>query len=221
MAERPAELARLLVSSVPDDREAAWASLVQTHSDLLLRVARFYGGGHDAVMDRYAYILEQLQRNDFARLRSFDPDDRRSFEIWLVAVGRRLCLDQYRQKYGRPRAAPARDRQFQLTRARRRRIVDLVAESLEVTDIPDTAVGSPEQDLARSELHAAMGEALASLDYRDRLLVRLLFEEDLTAREVARLMGFPTLFHVYRRRNQVLGALRRRLQDRGVGEAEP
>src|SRR5690242_10214162 len=100
MPDRPAELNRLFASAASADREVAWASLVRTHSDLLLRTARFFGGDHDAVMDRYAFILEQLQRDDFHRLRTYQPDDRASFEIWLVAVARRLCLDHHRQKYG-------------------------------------------------------------------------------------------------------------------------
>jgi RNA polymerase sigma factor (sigma-70 family) len=221
MADRPAELARLLASTGPEDRDAAWTSLVRTQSDLLLRVARFYGGGHDAVMDRYAYILEQLQRDAFTRLRSFQPEERGSFEVWLVAVARRLCLDHLRQKYGRPRVGPARDQRAALERSRRRRLVDLVGESLEVTRIPDATRQDPAQDLAAKELRSALEVALAALEHRDRLLLRLLFEEDLTAREVARLMGFPTLFHVYRRRNQVLAMLRLQLQEKGVREAEP
>lgn len=220
MAERPAELSRLLVSTRPEDRDVAWASLLRKHSDLLLRAARFYGGGHDAIMDRYAYILEQLQRDDFRRLRAFEPDARGSFEIWLVAVARRLCLDQYRQRYGRPPSA-ARDHSARLARTGRRRLVDLLGESLETTAIPDVASPDPVQELAATELRTALADSIARLDYRDRMLLRLLFEEDLSAREVAHLMGFPTLFHVYRRRNHVLGLLRRHLRERGLEGPEP
>src|SRR5690348_9515444 len=43
-------------------REAEWERFLATHSKLLLHVARSFGDGHDAVMDRYAYLLEQLRR---------------------------------------------------------------------------------------------------------------------------------------------------------------
>jgi RNA polymerase sigma factor (sigma-70 family) len=220
MPDRPAELNRLLASAAPGDREVAWASLVRTHSDLLLRTARFFGGDHDAVMDRYAFILEQLQRDDFHRLRSYQPDDRASFEIWLVAVARRLCLDHHRQKYGRV-SSPDQDARAAASRSGRRRLVDLVGESLEVGAIVDQARASPDEDLAARDLAAALADTISALDHRDRLLLRLLFEQDLPAREVAGLMGFPTLFHVYRRRNQVLSQLRWALEQRGVEGPEP
>src|SRR5687767_15882967 len=104
MAERPGLLARLLESTIPD-QDDAWARLVEAHTDLLLRTARYFGGDHDAVMDRYAFILEQLRRDQFRRLRGYNPRDDATFDVWLVAVARRLCLDHHRHRYGRVRTA--------------------------------------------------------------------------------------------------------------------
>jgi RNA polymerase sigma factor (sigma-70 family) len=221
MPDRPAVLARLLESRTPRDRDAAWSALVEAHTDLLLRTARFFGGDHDAVMDRYAFILEHLQRDEYARLRSYTPQDRGAFEIWLVAVARRLCLDHYRHKYGRTATAERGAPQATLERAGRRRLVDLVGEALEVGTLPDPTPGDPESDLAAKELAGSLAAELAALSQRDRLLLRLLYEEELSARETARLMDFPTLFHVYRRRNQVLAELRTRLVARGIRGTEP
>ena len=75
--------------------------------------------------------------------------------------------------------------------------------------------------LAKSERERALSQAVEGLQSRDRLLIRLRFAEDLPAREIARLLGFPTLFHVYRRLNKVLEALREALQALGVQDAEP
>jgi len=36
---------------------------------------------------RYELILEQLQRDGFHRLRSYEPEERASFEVWLRAEG--------------------------------------------------------------------------------------------------------------------------------------
>ncbi|MBA2322472.1 MAG: sigma-70 family RNA polymerase sigma factor [Pseudonocardiales bacterium] len=221
MPDRPAVLVRLLESRTPRDQDEAWADLVQAHTTILLRTARFFGGDHDAVMDRYAFILDHLQRNSHARLRGYTPRERGSFEVWLVAVARRLCLDQYRQKYGRVAEQQRADDEAGSQRRRRRRQVDLIGEAVEVTTIPDTAGASPDKELAARDLRLALTAELDGLEPRDRLLLRLLFEEELTARETARLMRFPTLFHVYRRRNSVLALLRQRLRARGIMDGDP
>jgi len=43
----------------------------------------------------------------------------------------------------------------------------------------------------------------------------------LSGREIAKRLGYPTPFHVYRTLNLVLGDLRRSLAARGVADAEP
>jgi RNA polymerase sigma factor (sigma-70 family) len=221
MAERPGLLARLLESHTLPAQDEAWAGLVKAHTDLLLRTARYFGGDHDAVMDRYAFILEQLRRDQFRRLRGYNPRDESTFEVWLVAVARRLCLDHHRHRYGRVKSADREDESTALERLGRRRLVDLLGEALEVTAIPDSARGAPDQELAANERRRALTAALDGLESSDRLLLRLLYEEELTARETARLMRLPTIFHVYRRRNQLLTILRRQLRSRGIHEVEP
>jgi RNA polymerase sigma factor (sigma-70 family) len=96
-----------------------------------------------------------------------------------------------------------------------------------VADHVDTALltapshGEPDEVLARAERARALSQTVEGLQPRDRLLLRLRFAEDLPAREIARLMGFPTLFHVYRRLNKVLEGLREALQALGVQDVEP
>ena len=221
MAERPGLLGRLLESRTLSDQDEAWAGLVEAHTDLLLRTARYFGGDHDAVMDRYVFILEHLRRDQFRRLRGYNVRDDATFDVWLVAVARRLCLDHHRHRYGRVRDADRDDEEAVLERTGRRRLVDLLGEALEVTALPDPGRDAPDRELAAKELHQALASALDALEPSDRLLLRLLYEEELTARETARLMQLPTLFHVYRRRNQLLTTLRRQLQSRGVHDLDP
>jgi RNA polymerase sigma factor (sigma-70 family) len=220
MAERPGLLARLLDSRTPADQDDAWAGLVETHTALLLRTARYFGGDHDAVMDRYAFILEHLRRDQFRRLRAYNPRDEATFEVWLVAVCRRLCLDHHRHKYGRASEESRDDPGAALGRAQRRRLVDLLGEELEAGAVPDPGRDPPDRQLAARELTAALESALESLAPADRVLLRMLYEEDLTAKETARLLRLPTQFHVYRRRNQLLRILRQHLHARGVYEGE-
>jgi hypothetical protein len=47
-------------------------------------------------------------------------------------------------------------------------------------------------------------------------LIKLRFDDGLSAAAIAEFMRFPTPFHVYRRLTHVLDALRRALQARGV-----
>lgn len=210
----PPELS-LLLSGDASSPEEAWADFVQEYSRLLLHVARSSGGGHDLVMDRYTHMLEQLRRDDFHRLRAYQADGRSRFTTWLVVVGRRLCLDHHRQRYGRvgPASEPTE-------RAARRDLADLVADSLDPELLAAGATG-PEDDIRALELKGALREALDALDPAARLLLRLRFDDGLPARRIAAIMRLPTAFHVHRRLNQVLERLRTMLQQAGIEDAVP
>lgn len=212
------EVSGLLRASHPAAREAAWAAFVKVHSRLLLHVARRVSRDYDAAMDAYTYLLEQLRVDDYHRLRAYAADGRSKFTTWLVVVARRLCLDHYRHRYGRPRedsgAAPE-------GRAGRRRLVDLLAEQVDMGTIPDLTNPTPDAVLLMAERTRSLGAALGALDPRDRLLLTLRFEDDLSAREITALMGFPTAFHVYRRLNALFVVLRAELRGRGMEGATP
>jgi len=217
----PADLARLLAAADPTERDDAWAAFVRAYTDLLLRVARSLGGGQDAAMDRYAHVLEQLRQDDCGRLRAYARPGAGDFGLWLVVVVRRLCLDHYRHQYGRARTAGGGDHQTADARRTRRRLVDLVADQVDVGAVAAPATGTPDQVLARAERGRAVAAALDQLAPRDRLLLRLRFIEELPVREIAGLMAFPTVFHVYRRLDAVLRGLRVTLERAGVKDAEP
>ena len=211
----PQELARLLNASDPPTREAAWAAFVAAHSRLLLHTARSLNRDHDAVMDAYAFLLDQLRKDDYRRLRAYAADGRSKFTTWLVVVSRRLCLDHHRHKYGRTRDGPPEAAE---QRGARRRLIDLVAAELDPGAIVDAAGVDPETALLEREQADRLAAAVAGLEARDRLLLTLRFEDGLSAREIGELLAFPTPFHVYRRLSAVLGALRARL-DHGPGGA--
>jgi hypothetical protein len=118
----PAPLSSLLASRDPRSREEAWAAFLSTYSTLIMRVARLLGGDEDAVMDRYAFALDQLCRDDCKRLRQYTADGRGEFTTWLVLVVRRLCLDEHRRRYGRRQSD---DGDAAERHAARRRLADL------------------------------------------------------------------------------------------------
>lgn len=215
----PSALSRLLDAQDAPARDEAWARFVSEHNRLLLHVARSLNREHDAAMDAYAYVLEALRQDGFRRLRAYSADRRSKFTTWLVVVVRRLCLDHHRRRYGREQAAGAgpdeEDRQT------RRRLVDLVASEVDPAGLSAPAASRPDADLEAGELRQSVQAALANLLPRDRLLLALRFEHDLSAREIARTMGFPTPFHVYRRLNALLKGLRGSFLRRGIEGPEP
>ena len=219
MAELPRSLTRLLSHSADDgsaDVDAAWRVFVADHTRLLLHVARSVSATHDDAMDSYAFVLDQLRAGNFRRLREFAADPRSKLTTWLTVVARRLCLDLYRQRYGRKRGSTSDE-----ARLVRRRLQDLVADGLEWNDVPAVVDANAELAVRQSELTFALERVLSSISPQDLLLLRLRFDDDLAAQEIARLLNFPSPFHVYRRINVLLPQLRRALEQLGVESWAP
>jgi len=210
----PPELAALLNGSDPHERDEAWASFVRSHTRLLLHVAHSLGGGHDAVLNRYTYVLEHLRDDDLRRLRAYTVQARCSFSTWLVVAARRMCIDYERSRFGRkPKKTTATSEN---QRSVRRRLVEGLFSSIDPTSLPDPATTNPEKAAYLAECRAALSAAVGDLDPEDRLLLKLRLQDGLTAREIAELMGFETRFHVYRRVNALCANLRRELRSRGI-----
>lgn len=166
-------------------------------------------------MDHYAFVLEALQRNDYRRLRSYMPDGQTRFSTWLLVVARRLCVDHHRAAYGRAsKEAPS---ELQGLRAR---LNAMQAEDISVESLPGTE-GRPDKGVQASELARFLALAKESLSPEDRMLLSLRFEDEAPVREIADLLGFSSVFAVYRRLKKVLRQLRRELEERGVAGPEP
>lgn len=215
----PPEVSRLLAASDPAAREVAWKTFLEAHSRLLLHAARGLGRDYDAAMDAYAYLVEQLQADDFRRLRAYVSEPGSKFTTWLVVVARRLCLDRLRERYGRAADAGGRGHAARLVR---RRLIDLLAEELD-SDAASAhaAPDSTEMQLRTEELNRALTDALDHLAPADRLLLKLRFDDGLSGREIGHIMGFGTPLQVYRRVNALLAQLRKSLQQRGFEGPEP
>jgi len=210
MDSAPPLLASLLAATDAAARERAWADFVAEYSRLILHVAHSRPGDRDAAMDRYVYVLDALRRDDLQRLRAFAVEGRGRFTTWLVAVVRRLCIDEHRHHYGRPQGDGATEWQ-----GRRRDLVDLVGADVELDAIA-ASTAAPDEELLRAELRDALARALARLDPSERLLLRLRHEDGLSVPEIARLVGAPSPFHLYRRLDQLRRALRGALQAEGI-----
>ena len=214
----PPELERLLAAADEGTREQAWTRFLDAYSRLVLFVTRRQTGDYDSAMDAYAFVLDKLREQECRRLRGFVADGRGKFTTWLVVVSRRLCLDFHRHRYGRSDgdAAPAADD----TRAARRRLVDLAASKIDVA-VASPSNDDPDRDLRHAELERALESAMTGLPPSDRLLLSLRFHDGLSGAEIASLLHFASPFHVYRRINQLLAALRERLVRQGVHSSVP
>jgi RNA polymerase sigma factor (sigma-70 family) len=214
------DLHPLLHSDDAPARDAAWDRFVARHSRLLLHVARRVMPDRDGAMDAYAFVLDALRRDDCRVLRGYVADGRCQFTTWLAVVARRTCVDFYRQRYGRPRGE-GRARRVEIERAARQRLATLTGAPIDVTQLVAGDADGPEDRLRAAQLHDALEAAMATLPADDRLLLKLRFEDELSAQAIAGVVGMPTPFHVYRRIRAVCAALRRRLRAHGVESSAP
>jgi RNA polymerase sigma factor (sigma-70 family) len=218
MRNAPKELTGLWEADTAAARDEAWSRFADRFSPLLLHTARSACRESDRTMDAYAFVLEQLRQDDYRRLRRYTEDPRCQFTTWLVVVARRLCHDYLRRRYGRAPDDPA----FSAAdRGSRRRLVDLITEELEKSGALVDPAESPDAGVRRREEAAALHASLARLSPGQRLLLALRFERGLPTREIAELLQYKTVFHVYRAINAVLRELRESLTRQGIDDREP
>jgi RNA polymerase sigma factor (sigma-70 family) len=206
------ELSRLLDARTEAACAEAWTEFIGVHHRLLLHVARSSARDDDAAMDAYAFILDRLREDDFRRIRAFAADGRSTFVTWLVVVAKRLCVDFARGRYGRvdrrTNVVDADDREQM-----RRRLIDLAGAELDLSAIPDPSESTPETIFDNAAVRQALYDAMRELEPRERLLLALRFEDDLTAERIAATLDMPSAFTVYRQLNRIFDKLRRRLSD--------
>jgi RNA polymerase sigma factor (sigma-70 family) len=204
----PPEVARLLEAPPGPAADEAWSAFVAAYSGLLLRVSSMFARGYDGTLDRYAFMLDELRRSDCRRLRTFAADGRGRFSTWLAVVARRLCLDHHRQQHGRFRGVVPAGSHRSLTQAARRGLSNLDGAIHDLSKLPAPLPLDPTDELDERDRRAALRHAVELLPPGDQLLLRLRFEEDLTAREMATALGLPSPFHVYRRLDAIYGMVR-------------
>ena len=215
MTDFPPTLERLLREDPPSPE--GWAEFAREYTALLLHVARSTSRGRDEAMDAYTYLLERLSEDGCRRLRAYTFDARSKFTTWLVVVARRICIDHHRIRYGRLRNEESKGERERL--GLRRRLEDL-DEGVEFADaIPDEAGQNVSVAIERAELAAELRLARESLAPADRLLLKLRYDDGLSAAEIAGLLRYPSQFHVYRRINALLADLKARLNQRGYESA--
>lgn len=178
-----------------------------------MHIARISSRNHDEAMDAYLYFLERLRENDFRRLRAFSRKEGTAFTTWLCVVAKRLCIDRHRSLYGRPRGSG--DRRATHTAVVRQHIVDLDGQLEKPDLIADEHSETASAALERLELERGLRSARATLPSSDRLLLDLRFERNMSGRQIASALNYPTPHHAYRRLELVLRELKNRLEKQG------
>jgi RNA polymerase sigma factor (sigma-70 family) len=213
----PQPLITLLGATDPATRDLAWQRFLASYSDLILSATRSLGGEHDACMDRYAFVLDQLKRDDCRRLRHYAGNRGAQFTTWLVVVVRRLCFDEHRQRNGRQQGT---DDEARARHEMRLRLSALIGGDTELDSLPEKG-NDPHDALRAAELYDALERAITTLESRDRLIIRLRFEDGESVPAIARVLRAPSAGHVYRRLEAVLAELRNKLVTAGVTDATP
>jgi RNA polymerase sigma factor (sigma-70 family) len=181
-------------------------------------VARSFGGTHDDAMDRYSFMLEKLRDADFRRLRAYQPDRGASFSTWLTVTSRHLCLDFHRARYGRQHPNDAEGNSAELSI--RRTLADSISAQFDLDVLSDSESLPPDALAVHRDRDRELRAALRTLSSRERLLLALRFQEELSASRIAKMLGMPTPFHAYRQLHNVLARLRVALESRGIDGCE-
>jgi RNA polymerase sigma factor (sigma-70 family) len=210
----------LLQAAGNGERDKAWDDFLAKHSRLLLHVARKVMPSADSAMDAYANILERLRRDECRAIAGYVPDGRSQFTTWLVVVTRRMCVDFYRQRYGRPRGEEPSSATL-AEREARRRLANFAGVEDVQAQIADEKDPGPEGSFRNEQLQHALDSSVAALLPEDQLLLKLRFHDDLPAHRIAPILAMPSQFHVYRRLKAVCAELRRSLLARGVEDGTP
>jgi RNA polymerase sigma factor (sigma-70 family) len=147
------------------------------------------GARAPAVRGRAPDLLQRfhlsLLENDHRALKSFEG--RASLQTWIRVVATRFFL---REAKGGPKESPEGD------------------ALLEVSDASD----SPERVAERRSTMDSVRKALADLEDRDRLLLQLLYEQDVAAPEAGKILGL-TASGVRMRKQRLLRKLAKRLRE--------
>ncbi len=138
----PLELFSLLDAPTETAIEEAWTSFVHAHTDQILHVVRSLGGNQDTVMDRYTFVLERLREDGCRRLRAYTRPGSGPFGLWLIVVSADCAWIIIATAMAEA-AMARREISSQAERAKRRRLVDLVADQFDPALLAAPAHGSP------------------------------------------------------------------------------
>jgi RNA polymerase sigma factor (sigma-70 family) len=97
------DLRRLLDRLGGEDPQQAWLDFLHTFGGVILDAVHLSERDVDHQSDCFLFVCEKLVERGYRRLRHFRVDGPASFNTWLRAVVRNLCVDWRREVFGRER----------------------------------------------------------------------------------------------------------------------
>jgi RNA polymerase sigma-70 factor (ECF subfamily) len=196
-----------LVTAVLAREPAAWPTFFAKYERLVVacvrRALRRYGASHseEDIEDLVSQTAFNLVKDDYKKLRTFDPMRGYKLSSWVGLIATNTTLDALRRR------APT----------------DVwSAASIDDTDpsLPTltSLEAGPADNLARKDEIRLVRSAIDELSDTDRLFLEYYYVEELEPEEIARLMNI-SLNTVYSRKNKIREKLARRVRE-GVGESD-
>lgn len=182
-----------LVGRVLEGELSAFGSLMERHKEKVLRLV-----ARHVPPTEVEEIMQEVFVRTYRSLAGFRPES--SFSGWISTIAVRTCYDYWRRA-GRNREVP----ESALGERHRRWIQEVIRADAE-EDFESMA--------RRQEAQEVLDWALGRLSAQDRMVVELVYLEEMPVREAARLLGWTTA-NVKVRAYRCKRKLRRLLGERG------
>ena len=158
-----------IVRNVVDGNINAFELLVKRHQALVLRIVKRHLPNHE---------VEETAQDVFVRAYQSLPAFKGTgdFSHWLSAIAVRACYDYWRKAY-RVREIPL----SALTDRHQQWLENVISAQPEEMSVPEGY---------RSEARGVLDWALARLPAEDRMVLELVYFEDLAVKEAAKLLGW-------------------------------
>jgi len=188
-------IVRKIVSSLSNHMDME--DLISAGTLGLVKAARSYDPGRDSEFKTYAYIRIRGAVLDELRSKSFVPASvhkqlqriRHAYEKIIAQTGQPPEDEELAAKLG---ISPQKMYRT-LQEARRQQFLSIHGLSEDQPAlgqlVPQDGAPSPQDQVERKELLESLSRAIVNLPERDRLIVLLYYERDLTMKEIAQVLG--------------------------------
>lgn len=162
--------------------EDALAALYDRYAGAVFAVARRLSSDQQLTED----VVQETFLAVWNRADQYQPSIG-TLPAWLMTIARNRTVDRLRAAGRRPILVPIPTRVGDETDAV---AIERVARAGTVVGGSDLGPG-PEVELDRSELRAALGDALAEMTEPERLVLLMAFRDELSQSEIAERLGWP------------------------------
>lgn len=159
-----------LVRAVIDGDEQAFAEIFERYRKLVTRVVgRFFRDRSE--IEEY---VQQSWTKTYFSLKDFRGGRGNSFPAWLTRIAVNVCYDEFRRRQRRPES----------------RFAEMDDDGVAfIETLSDGNAATAETSLASAQLAEKI---LASLDARDRIAMTLVYSEDYSLNDAAKIIGIST-----------------------------